>query len=131
MRAGGTSWSGFRFAARMMLFVSAAVLASNVALAQAANKSAADSGAQVLEQFDRAQAQRVQGASAVSDHEKQVIMFAMGIPLVILLFITGALGVATGVYGKQLFIPHMVVAGLTMTLAFAHVIVGLVWFYPF
>ncbi len=99
--------------------------------AQAANGSADNNGTQVLEAFDRQQVQRVNEGSEVSDHKKQVIMFAMGLPLVILLLITGGLGIAIGVYGKPLFVTHMVFAGLTMTLALVHVIVGLVWFYPF
>jgi hypothetical protein len=99
--------------------------------AQAADSAADSNGTQVLEAFDRQQVQRVNEGSAVSDHKKQVIMFAMGVPLVILLLITGGLGIAIGVYGKPLFVTHMVFAGLTMTLALVHVIVGIVWFYPF
>ncbi len=126
-------WSGLpvRSAARALFFLAALCLVSGVPLAQAAEQSQGTNGAQVLEAFGRQQVQRVNEPSAVSDHNKQLIMFAMGVPLVILLLITGGLGVATGVYGKQLFIPHMIFAGLTLTLALAHVIVGLVWFYPF
>jgi hypothetical protein len=58
-------------------------------------------------------------------------MFLLGVPLLIFLLITGVLGIAMGVYGKQVFVPHMVFAGLTVTLAVVHAIVGLVWFYPF
>ncbi len=125
-------WGGLpvRSAARALFFLAALFLVSGVPLAQAAEQGRETNGAQVLEAFGRQQVQRV-NESAVSDHNKQIIMFAMGVPLVILLLITGGLGVATGVYGKQLFIPHMIFAGLTLTLALAHVIVGLVWFYPF
>ncbi len=99
--------------------------------ARAAEDAQASNGTQVLEAFDRQQVQRVNQASEISDHKKHLIMFMLAIPLLILLMITGGLGIATGVYGKQLFSPHMVTAGLTITLALAHVIVGLVWFYPF
>jgi hypothetical protein len=85
----------------------------------------------MLEQFDQQQVKKVKDTGAISQHEKQVIIFAMGAPLAILLLITGGLGIATGVYGKELYVPHMIFAGLTITLAFAHVIVGLVWFFPF
>lgn len=118
-------------AARVLLLLGTLFLGSGVPLAQAADQGREPNGAQVLEAFGRQQVQRVNEPSAVSDHNKQLIMFAMGVPLVILLLITGGLGVATGVYGRQLFIPHMIFAGLTLTLALAHVIVGLVWFYPF
>jgi hypothetical protein len=101
------------------------------AIAQIEQKPQETNGTRVLEAFDRQQVQRVNSAGAISDHEKQVIIFAMGAPLAVLLLITGGLGIATGVYGKQLFVPHMIFAGLTITLALAHVIVGLVWFFPF
>ncbi len=117
--------------ARAALFMAAlfALCAAPVALAQEQAKPG--NGTQVLEAFDRQQLERVNGASALSDHKKQVIMFLMGLPLVVLLLITGALGIAMGVFGKPLFVTHMVFAGLTMTLALVHVVVGLVWFYPF
>lgn len=121
--------SGVLTSTRMVL-LGLALLVCNPA-AQAADGAADNNGTQVLEAFDRQQVQRVNEGSAVSDHKKQVIMFAMGVPLVILLLITGGLGIAVGVYGKPLFVTHMVFAGLTMTLALVHVIVGIVWFYPF
>ena len=98
---------------------------------QAGNDAESNSGAAVLESFDKQQVQRVKQASELSDHSKRMIMFVLAIPLFILLLITGGLGIATGVYGKKLFIQHMFFAGLTITLALAHAIAGLVWFYPF
>ncbi len=98
---------------------------------QSFNNTQSLNGAAVLEAFDQQQVQRVKQASELNDHNKRVIMFALAVPLFILLLITGGLGIATGVFGKKLFIPHMIFAGLTVTLALAHAIVGLVWFYPF
>ena len=121
---------------RGMLVLLLALAACLMPQARAAEVSSAASevqstnGAAVLKAFDDAQEKRVKG-SELSDHGKRLIMFTMAIPLFILLLITGGLGVATGVYGKKLFIPHMVLAGLTISLALAHAIVGLVWFYPF
>lgn len=68
---------------------------------------------------------------AVDDQTKRIVMFSMGVPLLILLLITVGLGVAMGVYGKQVFVPHMVCAGLSVCLAIAHAVAGIVWFYPF
>ena len=68
---------------------------------------------------------------AIDDKQKRVVMFFLGVPLLILLFATGALGIAMGVYGKQVFLAHMICAGLSMTLALGHAVVGIVWFYPF
>ena len=98
---------------------------------QAAEGAHADNGTAVLEAFDLQQQQRVKQGSELSDNSKHLIMFALAVPLLILLLITAGLGIATGVFGKKLYIPHMVLAGLTVTLALAHVIAGLVWFYPF
>ena len=67
----------------------------------------------------------------IEDETKRLIMFSLGVPLLLLLIATVILGVAMGVYGKQVFIPHMVCAGLSLTLAMGHAVVGIVWFYPF
>jgi hypothetical protein len=100
-------------------------------LVQAAEAPRDVNGVQVLEAFDRQQADRVDSAAAIGDKKKHFIMFLLGIPLLILLLTTGAVGIAMGLFGKPLFLLHMILAGLTMTLALVHVIVGLVWFYPF
>jgi len=117
-----------RLRAWLVLAMLAALPFSTPAWAgQAAQES---DGAQVMESFAR-QAQADGERKALSDKTKQVIMFLLGVPLLLFLLITGALGIAMGVYGKQVFVLHMVSAGLTVTLAVVHVIVGLVWFYPF
>lgn len=85
---------------------------------------------QMMEAFER-NAPRVEDANILSDHKKHVIMFLMGVPLLMLILITAALGIAMAVYGKQVFMLHMIFAGLTVTLALAHLVTGLVWFYPF
>lgn len=68
---------------------------------------------------------------AIEDQTKRLVMFFMGVPLLILLITTVALGVAMGVYGKPVFVAHMVCAGFSLTLALGHAVVGIVWFYPF
>ncbi|WP_455376421.1 hypothetical protein [Kaarinaea lacus] len=67
----------------------------------------------------------------IDDQRKRQVMFAMGVPLLLFIIITVILGIAMGVYGKNVYIPHMIFAGLSLTLALAHAIVGLVWFWPF
>lgn len=127
--ASGGNRPGWIVHAILALLMAVAVLFAPGA--RAAESSQSSTGTEVLEAFDRQQVARVNQASELSDHKKHLIMFMLAIPLFILLLATGGLGIATGVYGKKLFIPHMVCAGLTMTLALAHVIAGLVWFYPF
>jgi len=67
----------------------------------------------------------------IPDEKKRLIMFFLGVPLLLLIIATVSLGVAMGVYGKQVYVAHMVCAGLSLTLALAHAVVGVVWFYPF
>ncbi len=93
--------------------------------------SATANGAQILEEFGRQQAQPLQRSSNIAEHERQVIMFSIGTVLLLLLVGTASIGVAVAVFGKPLFLMHMIFAGLTVTVAIVHVIVGVVWFFPF
>jgi hypothetical protein len=68
---------------------------------------------------------------AIEDKTKRLVMFFMGVPLLLLILATVSLGVAMVMYGKRVFVPHMVCAGLSLTLALGHAVVGIVWFYPF
>ncbi|MBI5919946.1 MAG: hypothetical protein HY849_11330 [Nitrosomonadales bacterium] len=85
----------------------------------------------VMKAFKQQEEAAAAAANPERDHQRQVIMFLLGAPLLVLLLITGGLGIAMGIYGKRVFVPHTIFAGLTMTLALVHVVVGLVWFYPF
>lgn len=67
----------------------------------------------------------------IDDQRKRQIMFAMGVPLLLFIFITVGLGIAMGVFGKDVYVAHMIFAGLSLTLALGHAIVGVVWFWPF
>jgi hypothetical protein len=90
----------------------------------------ASDSAQILQAFNR-QHREAERAKSITDKDKQRIMFLLGIVLITLVLLTGGLGIAMGLYGKQVFVAHMVCAGLSVTLAIIHAIVGLVWFYPF
>lgn len=95
---------------------------------------AADQGGhsdtQVMQAF--AQQQEEEGeAVKITDQEKRLILFIMGFALLVLLLTTAMLGVAMAVYGKQVFVAHMIFAGFSVTLAIAHSIVAIVWFFPF
>ena len=89
-----------------------------------------DSTSEVLSAFYKDQ-DKTSAVVSISDKKKHLIMFSMGVPLLILILLTAALGIAMGVYGKPVYVPHMICAGLSVTLAIAHAIVGIVWFYPF
>lgn len=87
------------------------------------------SGSQVMQQFsgveDRDQ------ANEFSLKEKHQVMFLMGLALLVLLVVTVVLGIAMAIFGKQVFVAHMICAGLSVTLALAHSVVAVVWFFPF
>ncbi len=112
-----------------LMMLLAVVLFSLVPVARAVDtpQQSGDS-IQVMESFDR---QNLAGKQAVSDHKKHLIMFIIGVPLLLFIIVTGALGVAMVVYGKPVFLLHMIFAGLSITLMIVHAIVGLVWFNPF
>lgn len=104
----------------------------SIPLAVAAEQSPAgptgETPAQVMEAFTESDSER--GKSNISDHRKQQIMFIMGITLLIFLITTVSLGVAMVVYAKPVFVAHMIFAGFSLTLAIAHSIVAIVWFFP-
>ncbi len=128
---------GLALAALLTLGAPAAHAANNAGRgksdAQAASQNS-DKGMNsisVLQQFCDQQEARVEGASKLTDKRKHTIMFWLALPLLLLLLTTTGLGVATGIFGKRLFIPHMICAGLTLALVVAHTIAGIVWFFPF
>ncbi len=106
------------------------LLVGAISTSQAVDNPPKGESAKVMEAFEQQLSQvKIDRPSTIQ--KKHLTMFLLGVPLLILLLITGALGIAMGVYGKQVFVLHMVSAGLTITLAFVHAIVGVVWFYPF
>ncbi|MDE2423118.1 MAG: hypothetical protein KGN31_02785 [Betaproteobacteria bacterium] len=122
----------FSFSDLQGVYAADVVSTTNSNLGQNASTEKDVNGIQILEAFDKQKEEKEkQDQDQISTHKKQVIMFLIGIPLLLLLFATGALGIAVGVFDKPWFLAHMILAGLTMTLAIVHLIVGLVWFYPF
>lgn len=103
---------------------------SVLAAAQPESESVPESEAQVIQKFT-SQENIKSDIVTIDDQRKRQVMFAMGVPLLLFIIITVSLGVAMGVFGKDVYIAHMVFAGLSLTLALAHSIVGLVWFWPF
>lgn len=88
-----------------------------------------ESSLQIVESFNKGG--NIQNPNDPTVKHKQEIMFIMGIPLLVMLIATAVLGIAMGVFGKKVFVAHMVLASLSLCLAVVHAIVGLVWFFPF
>ena len=114
--------------ANMIMVVSLSLLIVLPAHAQESAPSA--DSAQILQEFN-AQNRTDIRAKAIPLKEKQQIMFLLGVAVIVLVIITGGLGLAMGIFGKPVFVPHMVFAAFSVTMAIVHAIVGLVWFYPF
>ena len=112
----------------IILTASFLILSLNPAVAEDTNQP--EDSAQILQAFNR-QHREAEHAKAITEKDKQRIMFLLGVALITLVLITGGLGIAMGLYGKPVFVAHMVFAGLSITLAIVHAIVGVVWFYPF
>lgn len=117
------------------LLSTAVVLLATVSIlgalpAHAEDTSHEGESVQILQAFNK-QHREDEHAKAITDKDKQRIMFMLGVALITLVMITGGLGIAMGLYGKSVFVAHMIFAALSMTLAVVHAIVGIVWFYPF
>ena len=59
------------------------------------------------------------------------VMFYMGTILLLFVFLTAGFGIAMVLKGKEVFVQHMICAGVTVFLAVAHAVVAIVWFFPF
>lgn len=70
-------------------------------------------------------------AVAISDEQKHLILFYMGVALLFLVLTTAVIGLQMGMFGKQLFVQHMICAGFTVFLSLAHAVTAIVWFFPF
>lgn len=106
------------------------LVAPSISQAISSDDNREEGSAQVLQAFGQGSSDESDIVS-VDDKTKRIVMFSMGVPLLTLLLITAGLGIAMGVYGKQVYVPHMVCAGLSICLAIAHAVAGIVWFYPF
>lgn len=62
---------------------------------------------------------------------KREIMFWMGLALLVLVLTTVSLGVAMAVFGKDVFVAHMIFGGLSAALAIVHAATAIAWFWPY
>ncbi len=118
----------FTFVALMLCLLPMALTMAAPAETRVTAKEGSDQA--VMEAFTRDPI--IEGeAVRIELKQKHQILFFMGVSLLLLILTTAYYGIAMGVYGKQVFVRHMVFAGLAVTLAVAHSIVAIVWFFPF
>ncbi len=84
--------------------------------------------ADVMREFN--QEKELASERAISTNRKHQILFWMGGALLCLILLAAGFGVAMGIFGKEVFLWHVLSAGLATTLAIAHAVVAFVWFYP-
>jgi len=82
----------------------------------------------VMEQFNEEKA--LAAERAISMKSKHQILFWMGGALLCLVLLAAGFGIAMGIFNKDVFVWHVLSAGLATTLAVVHGIVAFVWFYP-
>lgn len=91
-----------------------------------------EGGISVMQSFNNEQnARPLDKVLGIPNHEKGVIMFIMGTALLIAVITTASLGMAMVLHGKEVFLAHMISAGISVFLAIAHAVVAVVWFFPF
>jgi len=89
-----------------------------------------EQGSDVLRGFnDKAMVES--DAVKIADKKKHQILFVMGALLLVGVLATAGLGITMVVFGKQVFVAHMICAGFTVFLAVAHAITAMVWFFPY
>ena len=123
----------FQYWAQVLILIAFSLPLYNAYAADAVSPTTpatSDSATDVLSAFNKDQA-KPSNIVSIPEKKKRLIMFYMGVPLLIFILLTAALGIAMGMYGKPVYVPHMICAGLSVTLAIAHAVVGIVWFYPF
>ena len=114
----------------VQLFLLLAVMLGNgVPSGFAADTGEQHSSVQVLEQFNQ-DADALAPERAISTQRKHEILFWMGGALLLLILLAAGFGVAMGIFEKDVFVWHVLSAGLATTLAIAHAVVAFVWFYP-
>ncbi len=106
------------------------MLLSPLGLAQEQEQAHVDDSVQIMEAFNQ-DAMAEQEAYALKDEDKHKILFYMGVSLLVLLCATAYFGISMVVFNQEVFVRHMICAGLTVTLGIAHAVAAAVWFFPF
>lgn len=116
--------------ALMLLLTSLLMMGQTSSVMASDDDQSANNAHSVLAPFIENE-QALGDAVAISDEEKHVILFYMGVLLLILVIVTAVIGLQMAMFGKQLFVQHMISAGFTVFLSLAHAVTAIVWFFPF
>lgn len=122
MKSAGFRKIYFLFVFSVLLFGSMNIMAQT---------TQGDQSLEVMRTFTDKPADETTGVVKIADKKRHQILFIMGVLLLIGVLTTASLGIAMVLFGKQVFVAHMIFAGITSFLAIAHSIVAIVWFFPY
>ena len=112
----------------VLMFVG--LLFSSVSFADTAEGGGVNESAEVLSTF--IEADRGELIDSFDERREQhKILFFMGVILLVFILLTAGFGVSMAMLGKEVFVPHMICAGVSVFLSIAHAVVAIVWFFPF
>ncbi|MDQ6960007.1 MAG: hypothetical protein Q9M27_03170 [Mariprofundaceae bacterium] len=114
-------------AARQTTVVSAGGSAKSGAQSTVSDASA---DIQAIQAFNKRRYDEV-GILKVEAQKKHKILFIMGVCLLLGILTTAGLGLAMVLGDRPVFMWHMAVAGITVTLAIVHAATSIIWFFPF
>ena len=85
----------------------------------------------VMSEFNTTANDKEVAKSTTDEKFRHQLLFFMGLMLLIFIFATAYFGLSMALFGKDVFVPHMICAGVTVFLALVHAVVAVVWFFPF
>lgn len=119
-----------RWFATLLALVSLWLISYSVSMAEQVPASTPGSSLEVVQGFTAITEEEAK-LSKVAEKKKHLILFSMGVALLVGVLLTASLGVFMVFLNKQVFVAHMVSAGITVFLAIVHAVTAVVWFSPF
>lgn len=118
------------FLPMLLLFAAPGLTHAEAAPSQQAQGSSMRQDLSAMQDFNRLHQDEV-GLLKVKQEKQHKILFFMGVALLIVLLLTAGFGLSMVFGGRQVFAWHMLFAGISLTLALAHAVTAIIWFYPF
>src|SRR5690554_4690248 len=92
-----------------------------------AHAAAPDQSFEVMREFT----EQERAETAIEERRKHQIISFMGAFLLVSIIVTVWLGISMVIFGKQVFVAHMIFAGISVFLSVVHAVTAVVWFFPF
>jgi len=127
------AWCGLFICPGSTVYAAAGQSATAEASAVSGSQTVVNSSSEdikAIETFNKLRYDEV-GILKVEAQKKHKILFIMGVCLLLGILSTAGLGLAMVLGDKPVFMWHMAIAGITVTLAIAHAVTSMIWFFPF